>query len=247
MIFISEHVPLTSKPHGMKTTLFTLFTFSLFLTGFSQEELRFELHGKYSRSVHQEALKNAKAISDFMPGYPVNWITSYAYVEITGTSNGKVVTAKGSNDILNAEQQNILKTADLNTNIFVDVRYKYKEGTMSHNEEDNRINVVMTVVPETEAEYSGGKEQMQEYLKENVISKIAKTLPKDFGQRKVIFTVNEEGEIVNAKIFEPSPYPQTDKLMVEAINKMPNWKPAQNAEGVKVKQEFEFSVGAGGC
>jgi len=41
---------------------------------------------------------------------------------------------------------------------------------------------------------------------------------------------------------------KTDKLLLKAINKMPKWKPAENSDGIKVKQEFEFSVGnCGGC
>ena len=34
---------------------------------------------------------------------------------------------------------------------------------------------------------------------------------------------------------------------METINKMPKWKPAENANGLKMKQEFEFSVGIPGC
>ena len=62
-----------------------------------------------------------------------------------------------------------------------------------------------------------------------------------------MFTVNEEGEIVNAKISQTSGDSKTDKLFVEAINKMPKWKPAQNSKGVKVKQEFIFNLSGGGC
>ena len=36
---------------------------------------------------------------------------------------------------------------------------------------------------------------------------------------------------------------KTDKLLLEVINGMPKWKPAENAKGVKVKQDFEFIGG----
>jgi hypothetical protein len=32
-------------------------------------------------------------------------------------------------------------------------------------------------------------------------------------------------------------------MLVEAIHKMPKWKPAQDAKEKNVKQEFEFSIG----
>jgi TonB family protein len=70
---------------------------------------------------------------------------------------------------------------------------------------------------------------------------------KEFQQGKVLFTVSEAGEIVNTKISKTSGDAKTDKLMIEAINKMPKWKPAENAKGIKVAQEFEFGVGRGGC
>jgi hypothetical protein len=36
-------------------------------------------------------------------------------------------------------------------------------------------------------------------------------------------------------------------MLLDLIKNMPKWKPAINTNGVKVKQDFVFSVGAGGC
>jgi TonB family protein len=62
----------------------------------------------------------------------------------------------------------------------------------------------------------------------------------------VKFTVNEEGGIMNPKMLRTSRDSKADKLVLEAISKMPKWKPAQNSKGVKVKQEFTVPFG-GGC
>ena len=62
-----------------------------------------------------------------------------------------------------------------------------------------------------------------------------------------MFTVNEEGDVVDAKISKTSGDLLTDKLIVEGISKMPKWKPAKNSKGEKVKQDFIFNVGNGGC
>jgi hypothetical protein len=46
---------------------------------------------------------------------------------------------------------------------------------------------------------------------------------------------------------QPSGYLKMDKLFVDAIHKMPNWKPAETKAGIKVKQEFLFNFGNTGC
>jgi len=212
----------------------------------SSKELNFEVHGNYKRPVKKETLNEAKYLSDYIAGYPVNWIINYVSVEISGTSNGKAMKAISSNDALSVEQKNILATVDLGTEIVTNVKYKYK-NTITDNLEDYEAHISMMIVPETEAEYIGGRELMKKYLRENVINKIPETTREKLQQGIVIFTVSEEGEIVNAKISQSSGDTKADKLMVKAITKMPKWKPAENSKHVKVKQEFEFSVGNGGC
>ena len=62
------------------------------------------------------------------------------------------------------------------------------------------------------------------------------------------FVVNEEGAIDKAQITQTSGDAATDKLLLDVINKMPNWKAAEDAKGKKVKQEFVLSVGTNrGC
>ena len=134
--------------------------------------------------------------------------------------------AVSPNDVLSAEQKNILRTADEATDIIIEVTHKFK------NPANDRIEVrtthaALTVIPDIEAEYVGGYRQMIKYLKEKVMNKIAETTPKEFQQGIVMFTVNEKGEIANAKIFRTSGDPKTDKLLIDAVNTMPKWKPAR--------------------
>jgi len=63
----------------------------------------------------------------------------------------------------------------------------------------------------------------------------------------VEFAIDEKGQIVDAQIFE-NPYQTfkhkaTEEVMLEAICNMPNWTPAQYANGMRVKQEFVLTVG----
>ncbi|MEO5572304.1 MAG: TonB family protein [Bacteroidia bacterium] len=219
----------------------------------SSQELSFAVRGRFSRPVKKENLNDAKLISDVIPGYPSNWITRYVSTEILVTSGGKSVKTIGSNAVLTSEQKKILTVADAGTNIVVDVIYKYK-NTVTDDMEIQKMHTVVTVipenevvVPENEAEYIGGFRHLTKYLKENCINKISETIPKLFQQGIVSFAINEKGEIANVKISVTSGDPKMDKLLLDAISKMPKWKPAQNSKGVKGKQEFEFSVGIGGC
>ena len=208
------------------------------------QELRFKIHpayASYSSPVKKEKLTEARLLGDFIPGYPVNWISDYLSVEILATCNGKVMKALSTNDVLSAEQKNILITADLATDIVINANYKYKNSVTGH-PDFRSMHYTTTLVPEIEAEFIGGNKKLINYFKENVINKISETTPKEFQKGKVLFTVNEKGAIVNAKIFMSSGDPKTDNLLIDAINKMPTWRPAENSKGKKVKQEFEFSI-----
>jgi TonB family protein len=215
----------------------------------SAPELYYEVHAGASRSVIKEKLNEARYFRDFIPGYPVNWIDEYVSAEIMATCNGKVMKAVSVNDVLNSEQKNILHSADLATTIDIKIKYKYKNSA-NDNAEIGTINISATVVnelPEIEAEYIGGYPQLSKYLKENAIDKITETTLTHFQQGAVLFIINEEGEIVNAKISRSSGDSKTDNLLIEVIKKMPKWKPAKNSKGIKVKQVFEFSIGNFGC
>lgn len=182
-------------------------------------------------------------------GYDI--FINYVSVEITANCNGKVLTAKSTNDELTTEQKNILNTIDLGTDISIIIKFKYKNKAKDILGNDQIIEgkLIVTAVPETEAEYPGGFRQITEYITENILNKISeKSVSEKIRQAIVKFTINEEGQIVNAKIFRTSWDPKTDKLLLEAFNKMPKWKPAKNSKGIKVKQEFSIPFGdSEGC
>lgn len=209
-------------------------------------DLGFEVRGRYDRQVKKEDLSNARFVSDVIAGYPEKWITSYVSVEIMATCNGRPVKAVSPDGALSAGQKEILNRVDLATDIDIHVRYIYKDP-VTHDVENNEIHVSMTVIPYTEAEYAGGEAQMKKYLKENAIDKISAATPKRFRKGIVRFTVNEQGEVSHAQIFSTSGDPKTDQVLLNVIRHMPTWRPARNARGIPVKQDFEFSVGNVGC
>ncbi|MEP6796165.1 MAG: TonB family protein [Saprospiraceae bacterium] len=225
----------------MQPIIIILLLCNYFIPCFSQS-IKYEVHGLYVNPVKKEILNIAETMSDINPGYPASWVSDYISSGISATCNGKVMNAIGQNDKLSTDQKNILASADLGTDIDFDIMYNYK-NSVTDISELHGMHFSYTVVPEVEAEYPGGKQQMSKYIDEKIIHKISQNNSKKINPAILRFTINAKGEIVNAKIIKSSDDPKTDKIILKAIQKMLKWKPAQEANGSKVKQEFEISVG----
>lgn len=232
-----------SNDDFMKTTITAFLLFFFFGIGISQN-LFFEIRGKHTRGVSLEKLNTAKTMMDIRTGYPSSMIDSYTSTEITVTTNGKVMKATGVNETLSMEQQNLLQTADVGSDIAVEIGYVH-QNPVTLFPDIRHMEFVMAVVPEVEAAYPGGYPELMMYLEKNAIDKITESFPKETRGVVIKFIVTETGKITNAQISESSTDPQIDKLLLETITNMPDWKPAENTEGVKIPQEFEFAVGNG--
>ena len=232
----------------MKKLFITPLLFLLCFTAFSQK-WDFEVRAKHTNSIKKEKLFDVTTMSDIIPSYPAKWISGYVSTEILATCNGKSMKAWSSNDVLSPEQKNLLSNADLSTDLVINIIYTCKNAVTEMNETCT-MHHVTTLVPDAEAEYTGGKEELTKYLKENAINKIQEENSNRTVQALVKFIVNEQGEITEVTISRASGDENIDKLLLETITKMPTWKPAQNAKGEKVKQVFEFSLNSpnmGGC
>lgn len=209
--------------------------------------LNFRVRGKNEHPVTQQKLLNASKLGDIIDYYPENWVDNYESVEISVENNGIIEKAVGSNQVLNRDQKRILQTAGLNGNIDILVNYKVKNDISGHFE-DKQMNVAITVIPEKEAEYTNGYNELIRYLVENSKREISEVNPNSLEPAFVWFTVTENGKAVNINLKKSSGFPQIDKLMVELIRDMPAWKPAENAKGEKVTQNFELAFGGlDGC
>ena len=224
----------------MKNSILTLLLVHCFLFGFAQN-INYEIRGTYLRPILKEKLQTAQSISDINPGFPASWIGSYVSVEILATNQGETVKATSANDQLSAEQLQILKMADIGTDITIDVKYHTQNS--SKNDDLKKINFSYTVIPKVEAKYPGGHQLLREYVQENAIDKISKTAAAQIEAATVSFIVNEEGQITDAHISKTSGNAEIDQLLLQTMQQMQKWKPAENSAGIKVKQEFTLSVG----
>jgi TonB family protein len=212
---------------------------------------KYEHTGSRAAVIKRDDLVAAKLISDLVPGHPkrYDYNLTYVSIEISAICDGKTITSISTNDQLSTDQKTLINRADLGTEIMVKMTIAYKD-VASANGEDKKTKVmeyVLTPGPEIEAEFPGGRDEMERYLNESVVIRMTdqKSLVNNSGA-VVNFIINEEGQIAGAKIVRPSTNPELDQLLLKAIAKMPAWRPAGNSKSVKIKQEFNISFG-GGC
>jgi len=187
----------------------------------------------------------------FYPKENYNYLFNYANIEISATCDGNLMTSSSTSDTLTTEQKNILNSAELGTEISIKIKFKFKNEANHRFDSADKLKegeYRVTVIPNKEAEYPGGFKQFTEYLTENVFNKIPEPQSTEKIRQTVLkFTVDEEGQVVNATIAKSSSDPKIDELLLDATNKMPKWMPAYNSKGIKVKQEFSIPLGGGGC
>jgi hypothetical protein len=186
----------------------------------------------------------------FYPQENFNNIIDYVYVEIITVYNGEALTAIGSNEVLTMEQKDIISKSDLGTDINIKIKFRFKDQISENRKSVSDIKegkYVVTVVPETEALYPGGFKQITEYLTENILNNFSKKYASEKIQQAIVrFTVNEEGQIVDALIYKTSTDLKIDELLLEATKSMTKWTPAENSKGNKVSQVFNIPLGGGG-
>lgn len=219
----------------------------------ANKELRFEIKKiNPPLSISTEKLLSANSIYDLnnesneLDGYiKSSWIKEIISVEFSTMYNGKEQISYSKNPILTQEQKNAIVANDLKKPIKVSIKY-VPENTLKIREV-KEINFTFSKAPDIDAQFVGGKNQFNIYLKENAISKITND---NFGSNElsaIRFTIDEDGEIKNAHIFESlsqtSKNEKVDNLLLETIKKMPKWEAARFLNGTPVKQDFTLTVG----
>jgi len=198
------------------------------------------VHPPFSTS--KEKLSEIESIVDLNKHYKSSWIKEFVSVEVVSSCQGKTRIATSKNDIFTIEQKDLMKLADEGTDIAVKVRY-FPENTLSHNDV-KEFDFTFMVNPENEAQYIGGQPKLKQYIKEEVVDKIPAGTFEGYDLSTVKFTVDETGEIVDAYLFDwSSKNKEIDNLLLETVCNMPTWKPAEYANGLKIRQEFVVTIG----
>ena len=218
----------------------------LFLSSFTltSQEMSYDIRGTWGKPIPQENLSDAKTMTDINPGYPSSWIDQEDYIsaEVTTIYKGEKHVAKGDNDVLNADQRKLIHNADIGSDIKVEVKYHVRDF-LKKKVEVKTLNFGLTVVPSVQATYIGGREALMDYLRENMVDLLPPSEQEDLKVAMIKFTVDETGKVTQPIVSETTQNEEIDNVIQKAINQMPDWNPAQDANGNFVPQSFEFVIG----
>jgi len=214
----------------------------------NNRDLFYLVRGKYQTPITKEALQNANTLGDIIKHYPSSWIEEYTSVDIYTAVQGKQVNAKGDSEELSPSQKEVLSQIDMSTDIDIAVKFK-AQNQITKNLEDRQMNINMTVVPDVQAEYAEGYDEMIDYLEANSVKEVKAIPDGELSSLSIFFTVNEKGETTNIRMNMSCGDVSIDNLIMQLIEDMPLWKPAMEANGTKVSQVFEFNYlnGMDGC
>lgn len=192
-------------------------------------------------SLSAAQLRKANSLNDLNPHYKSSWVKEYLSVEIAGMQDGSIITANSQSDILNQAQLSLLKAIDHDKAISVRVRY-IPDNDLSQNDE-KEMEFVLSVEPDISAEFPGGDQALSGFLAKEILPRIPEGLFKEIELAVVKFVVNEDGSISHPTVFSSSNDPSFDSFLRNKILDMPRWKPAQYANGIKVRQEYALMIG----
>lgn len=195
----------------------------------------------FQRPIDRQKLVKANSISDIIENYPENWIKDYNSVSISTIGENGTTESIGENAILTTEQKELLSSAHE-----IHITVSYKKANHNNTIQNREMNTSFVVIPEIQAEYNGGYDKMISYLKDNSLKEInAKNLI--FPQSVISFIVNENGDIEHPELSQTSGDKSIDNMLVKMLKGMPQFTPAENAEGIKVKQKLTLSIGVDNC
>lgn len=235
--------------------IFSIILVLLFVPMISQSNFG-KYKPRYTKIITKENATIARLMSDLIFDYPrvyYNTLFNYVEIEISSYRNGKTAKAVSYSDSLTKEQKSLINEIDLGCELTIAIQFQYKDSANDNLGTGGKIkhmNYVVAVLPEHEAEFPGGNEAVTKYFVENFMKPFCDTSNCDmFPRISVKLTVNESGTIETTKLLQSSGNTRLDELFINLINKMPQWKPAENKNGEKVKEEFTINVPfrRGGC
>jgi len=213
----------------------------------TQSELVYNIDSRFIAQITKSNLLNSKSIGDIFPKEATEKVSSYLSNEIYLLNQTKEISEVGKGDILNDAQVKLLQKIDYSNNILVKANYTLKNKSIG-SLYDYPLTYYMTIIPETEAEFSGGNEKLIAYLKENSKEATDIISRENLKPGRVNFTVTKSGSISNVHLESTSGYPSVDEVLVNIVEKMPQkWNPAVDMNGEKVDQELVFFFGIQGC
>ena len=207
----------------------------------ADKRLTFNVRGVYKEGTTQSDLANALTISDLISEFSTKVKTFKTIIQVADAQQTNKRIANGTDENLTAEQIALIKSANLEDEVTIVVNFN-ATNVINGKVEERELHIRLTVIPEIEAEYATGNDELVNYLEEYSNSILTQEMKDAFQFAYVEFVVNETGGIEDVRMNVSTEYENIDKQLMDFVERMPEWKPAQNGQGEFVKQRFEFSI-----
>ncbi len=208
-------------------------------------------YGIDSRFLHQvtkKQLHEANSIEDIYPKNTVQESQKFNEIKLTIMPDPEIVISEKVNSkLLSAAQKELLQQCDYSTNLYLTSYYSTFDVATA-NTINNHIVYYMTVIPEVEAKYKGGKQEMLRHLREKMEEQTSLIDMSKIKPGRIKFTVDKNGIIRNVNLDSTLGFGEIDEAFMTHIAMMPGeWTPAKNAKGENVDQKLIFFYGSFGC
>ncbi len=196
---------------------------------------------RFIATISKEDLDKAVSISEIIPR-DANWNQYFINKTHVRIENFDLETGvAGDGLILNEPQLALIKSTKYSDNLQFGAEHatSWKSGS---------LNYMVSIVPEKQAEYIDGHDQLISYLRDNSSTIIKLWQNNQWRDGKINFTVDQLGSISSVNLISTSGNLTVDQQMVRLISETTNkWLPAENSKGEKVEQVLTFSFGSIGC
>ena len=201
---------------------------------------------RFFATVTPEKLHDATSIYDLIPE-DANWEQFNIYATSISVYQQNHVNATNNSITLNDEQKSVFSTLSYQDQIVLKASsWTKKDG--SKREYDHDLVYYISIVPNIEARYIDGHEELMRFLKEGSKETIKNAENWKLKPGKLSFTVSTKGEPKNAKLLNSCGYPEVDSTMTALIlTTKEKWLSALDANNQPVEQELFISFGQAGC
>lgn len=192
-------------------------------------------------SISPAQLNEANTLSDLNHYYKSDWVKEYKSVQITTMTKGKKSTLTSITDQLTSEQKQAIINADNGSDIEVAIKYSPSNNLSSN--DVKKMDFSFRIDPERVATYKDGQDKLDQYISETIMKKVTLEDVPQYQVAAVKFTIDEEGQVIDAHVAQSSTNTNADQLILNTVCEMPKWQSAKYTDGTKTKQEFVLTVG----
>lgn len=196
--------------------------------------------------ISESDLHNATSIRDIFPKDVTKGIRNFDQVRLEQMGDLEI-SEMGEGERLNQAQLSLIQKMKNGNEFNLKAYYKTVSESSGKSQYDHLI-YYFSIVPDQEAVYNSGMEQLEYHLKSVAQKEILRVDRKKWEPGRLSFTISKDGEVTDVNLESTSGFNNVDTKFMEAIMSLPlKWTPAKNHQGEAVEQELILFFGTMGC